>query len=150
MGACLFFRRYTISTQLRLNPLPFLCLFCPISAGKKNFSTTIIFCFGSPLSGKFLRVQQQGICPISHYLRVANSLATPKFSEIRERGATTCYRPQEVPRFASGRSDDRTSRCREPHRQRRDIFGSARLCAVPLDLLTRACPLYDSLSSWGA
>ena len=82
----MFFRRYTISTQLRLNPLPFLCLFCPISAGRKIFSTAIIFCFGSPLSGKFLRVQQQEICPISHHLRVANTLATPKFSEIRERG----------------------------------------------------------------
>ena len=82
----MFFRRYTISTQLRLNPLPFLCLFCPILADRKNFSTNIIFCFGSPLSGKILRVQQQGICPISHHLRVANTLAAPKFSEIRERG----------------------------------------------------------------
>ena len=30
VGACFFFRRYTISTQLCFNPLPFLCLFCPI------------------------------------------------------------------------------------------------------------------------
>ena len=82
----MFFRRYTISTQLRLNPLPFLCLFYPILAVEKIFSTDIIFCFGSPLSGKFLRVQRRGICPISHHLRVANTLATPKFSEMREEG----------------------------------------------------------------
>ena len=62
--------------------MPILPHFC----GKKNFSTDIIFCFSSPLSGKILRVQQQGICPISHHLRVANTLATPKFSEIREEG----------------------------------------------------------------
>ena len=117
---------------------------------QKKFFNSSHFLFLQPPIGKFLRVQWRGICPISHHLRVAIALATPKFSEIRERGATTCYRPQEVPRFASGRSADRISRYREQHRQRRDIFGSARLCAVPLDLLTQACLLYDSLSSWGA
>ena len=34
--SCFIFCRYTISTRLRLNPLPFLCLFCPILAGRKN------------------------------------------------------------------------------------------------------------------
>ena len=33
-----------------------------------------------------MRVQWRGICPISHHLRVANTLAMPKFSEIREEG----------------------------------------------------------------
>ena len=146
----MFFRRYTISTQLRLNPLPFLCLFCPISAGRKNFSTDIIFCFDSPLSGKILRVQRQGICPISHHLRVAISLATPKFSEIREEGRQPVIARR---RFHTPHRDGVPTaplRCRISHRQWRDIFGSARLCAVPLDLLTQACLLYDSLSSWGA
>ena len=146
----MFFRRYTISTQLRFNPLPFLCLFCPISAGRKKISTAIIFCFDSPLSGKFLRVQWRGICPISHPLRVAISVATPKFSEIREEGRQPVIARRKF--RASRRVGVLTLplRCRKSHRQRRESFGSARLCAVPPDLLTQACLLYDSLSSWGA
>ena len=146
----MFFRRYTISTQLRLNPLPFLCLFYPVSAGRKKFFNNRHFDFGSPLSGKFLRVQRRGICPISHHLRVAIALATPKFSEIREEGRQLVIARRKFRALRRDGVSTVPSRYREQHRQRRDIFGSTRLCAVPLDLLTQACLLYDSLSSWGA
>ena len=121
---------------------------------QKKFFNNRHFLFWQPPIGKFFTRSAADSPPGEQLLHsliwVANTLATPKFSEMRERGATTRYRPQEVSRFASGRSADRTSRCRKSHRQRSDIFGSARLCAVPLDLLTQACLLYDSLSSWGA
>ena len=146
----MFFRRYTISTQLCFNPLPFLCLFCPISAGRKKFSTDIIFCFGSPLSGKNFACSAAGNLSYIASSASGNCIGYAKVFRDEGERATTGYRPQKVPRFASRRSADRTSRCRKSHRQQRDIFCSARLCTVPLDLLTQACLLYDSLSSWGA
>ena len=81
---------------------------------------------------------------------VANPLATPKFSEMREEGRQPVIARRKL--RVSHRDGVPTTplRCRKPHRQRRDIFGSARLCAVPFDLLTQACLLYDSLSSWVA
>ena len=58
----------------------------PHFGGRKKFSTDIIFCFGCPPIGKIFACSAVGICPISHHLRVAIALATPKVSEMRERG----------------------------------------------------------------
>ena len=88
--------------------------------------------------------------PLLAHRQVAIALAAPKFSEIREEGRQPVIARR---RFHTPHRDGVPTaplRCRKSHRQWRDIFGSARLCAVPLDLLTQACLLYDSLSSWGA
>ena len=53
---------------------------------QKKFFNSRHFLFWQPPIGKIFRVQWQEICPISHHLRVANALATPKFSEMREEG----------------------------------------------------------------
>ena len=105
---------------------------------------------GCPLANTRCGVEKIVVVASMDVLAGGNRIGYTKVFRDEGRGATTRYRPQEVPRFASGRSADRTSRCRKSHRQRHESFGSARLCAVPLDLLPQACLLYDSLSSWGA
>ena len=117
---------------------------------QKKFFNRHHFLFWQPPIGK--NFARSAVWNLSHIASSASGkrIGYAKVFRDEGRGATTRYRPQEVPRFASSRSADRTSRCRKPHRQRRDIFGSTRLCAVPLDLLPQACLLYDYLSSWGA
>ena len=148
---------FSAGTQFRHNFALTLCrfyaYFAPFRQAEKIFQQSSFFVLAAPYREQFCTFnggESVGRATVTLAYLGGNRIGYAKVFRDEGERATTRYRPQEVPRFASGQSADRTYRCRKSHRQRRDIFGSARLCAVPLDLLTQACLLYDSLSSWGA
>ena len=64
---------------------------------------------GCPLANTRCGVEKIVVVASMDVLAGGNRIGCAKVFRDEGRGATTCYRPQVAPRFASGRSADRTS-----------------------------------------